>query len=439
MENWFNYALNGNTKGLIELLNEVDIDSRGDIDDKNKGWTALMMASRYSNTTSSLDTVKLLLERGADVNLKSIDGGWTALMMAAKYSNSNSSLDNVKLLLEYNADIDLKSSNGWTALILASRNSNILSSLDTVKLLLKYNADINLKGNDDWTALMEASRHSNIESSLETVKLLLDRGADVNLHSISRQTALMLATKYSNTGSSLDTIKILLEYKAAVNLKNNNGWTALMMASRYSNTSSSLDTVKLLLKYNPDVNLFNNDGFSALMLAAINSNTNSSLDTVKLLLEYGADPFDNIQCPTEECKNIIDEARWKQLYQRDKETAKRYSKNSEYYLPKDVWEIILLEKRRQQLCQNLSSNKNKGILKLFAIELGISITENTTKAQLCGYISGQLVYGKEDKYKNVVRNKLDKNAKNFLKLAKDLGIDTDRPLSEIFSDLARMY
>ena len=212
-----------------------------------------------------------------------------------------------------------------------------------------------------------------------------------------------------------------------------------MLASRYSNTNSSLDTVQLLLESEAQVNLKNDDDSTALMLAVKYSNTDSLLETVKLLLEYGADPFDNINCPTEECRIIIDEARWKRLYQRDMETAKRYSKNSEYYLPKDVWEIILLEKRRQQLCQNLSSNKNKIILKLFAIELGISITENTTKAQLCGYIAGQLVYGKEDKYKNVGKRELDRNAKQFLMLAKKLGIDIDRPLSEIISDLAKLY
>ena len=363
MENWFEYAINGNTKGLIELLNEVDVDSRGDIGER-KNWTALMFASRFSNSTSSLDTVKLLLENGADVNLK----------------NDNKA----------------------TPLLMAARISNIDSSYDTVKLLLEYGADVNLKNIDGWTALMMSARYSNTDSTFNTVKLLLEYGADINL-------------------------------------KNNEGWTTVMLAARYSNNESSLDTVKLLLKHNPDVNLFKNNGHSALMIATKYSNDGSSLDTVKSLLEYGADPFVEINCPTEECRNIIDEARWKRLYQRDKETAKRYSKNSEYYLPKEIWEIILLEKRRQLLCQNLSSDKNKVLLKLFAIELGIEITDRITKAQLCGYISTKLVYGKEDKYKGVVKSKLDKGVNHLLTLARTFGINTDRPLSEVISDLAKMY
>ena len=89
------YSLNGNTKGIEELLDEgIDINYRGDFGER-KNWTALMFACRFSNTTSSLDTVKLLLERGAYVNLKTNDG-YTALMIAVRSSNIGSSLETVK-------------------------------------------------------------------------------------------------------------------------------------------------------------------------------------------------------------------------------------------------------------------------------------------------------------------------------------------------------
>ena len=312
-----------------------------------------------------------------------------------------------------------------------------------IEELLDEGIDINYRGDfgerKNWTALMFACRFSNTTSSLDTVKLLLERGAYVNLKTNDGYTALMIAVRSSNIGSSLETVKEILKYKVNVNSKNKYGWTALMMASKNSNRDSTYETVKLLLEYGVDVNLKSSEGFSALMLATDFSNISSSLDTVKLLLKYGADPFDKIFCPTEECQKIIDEARWKQLYERDKETAFRYSKNSQDSLPKDVWEIILLENRRQQLCQNLSSEKNKEILKLFAIELGIEITNNMTKAQLCGFISSQLVYGKENKYKNKSKNELDKNAKQFLVLAKKFGIDTDRSLHDIIKDIANLY
>jgi ankyrin repeat protein len=54
--------------------------------------------------------VKLLLEKGADVEVKGLDG-WTALYRAA--SNRHEAV--VKLLLE-KVDVDVKDSNGQTVL-----------------------------------------------------------------------------------------------------------------------------------------------------------------------------------------------------------------------------------------------------------------------------------------------------------------------------------
>ena len=46
---------------LINNLNEIN-------QVNEYGWTALMIASRNSNTINNLKTVKLLLENGADIN-----------------------------------------------------------------------------------------------------------------------------------------------------------------------------------------------------------------------------------------------------------------------------------------------------------------------------------------------------------------------------------
>jgi ankyrin repeat protein len=60
----------------------------------NDGWTPLMYAARYSNKTSSLETVKLLIEKGADPSIA--NKGYTPLMAAAKHAGKDSSLETVQ-------------------------------------------------------------------------------------------------------------------------------------------------------------------------------------------------------------------------------------------------------------------------------------------------------------------------------------------------------
>ena len=59
------------------ILNEgADVNGRGG----NRGYTVLMLASKYGQ----IEIVKLLLEKGADVNAKD-NRGYTALSQASKY------------------------------------------------------------------------------------------------------------------------------------------------------------------------------------------------------------------------------------------------------------------------------------------------------------------------------------------------------------------
>ena len=173
----------------------------------DQGWTPLMMASRYSNTDSTFETVELLLQKGADPNIQNNDG-WTALMMASRFSNTTSTFETVEYLLEHGANPNIQNNDGWTALMMASRYSNTDSTFETVECLLSKHADPNLKSNKGSTALMMASLNSNKTSNFETVKYLLEQGADPNIKDKNGRTALMMAKYYP------DVKKLLLEYGA---------------------------------------------------------------------------------------------------------------------------------------------------------------------------------------------------------------------------------
>ena len=62
MSTKLNPNLNKYIKNHIDIINEQN----------EKGWTALMLACRNSNIYSSFDTVKILLEHGSDVNIKTM-------------------------------------------------------------------------------------------------------------------------------------------------------------------------------------------------------------------------------------------------------------------------------------------------------------------------------------------------------------------------------
>ena len=122
------------------------------------GWTPLMYAALYGN----VESIRLLLDRGALVNATN-DAGGTALMYAVD------DLAKTQLLLERGADPNLRSGEGRTALLIAISNTG---SYPIVKLLLERKADAKVElpdGTGAWTL-------AGTSLDPPMVRLLLDRG-----------------------------------------------------------------------------------------------------------------------------------------------------------------------------------------------------------------------------------------------------------------------
>lgn len=83
------------------------------------------------------EIVEILLKNGVDANSRISKGKYTALMYA---SYRRDSIEIVKLLIEYGADVNLKDYRGQTALIWAIMNE----SAESIKTLLMNNASVDL-------------------------------------------------------------------------------------------------------------------------------------------------------------------------------------------------------------------------------------------------------------------------------------------------------
>jgi ankyrin repeat protein len=163
------------------------------------------------------ESVRALLEKGADVNAKG-NTGRTALMEAALEGYT----DTVRTLLEKGADVNAKDNMGWTPLFWAAFSRRT----DTVRALLEKGADVNAKNKYDDTPLI----HAAYAGDTDTVAVLLEKGADVNAKDDMGRTALIEAARQGRT----ETVRALLEVGADVTTRDKEGETALSKAEKHS-------------------------------------------------------------------------------------------------------------------------------------------------------------------------------------------------------------
>jgi hypothetical protein len=146
-------------------LNKIDVvkqylDNKGDPNKMCKGYSLLMIAAE-----NGLEIPKLLIARGADVNMKN-EKGMTALILAAKSGMRGI----VEILLENNADINIADKDGNTALHWAAREN----FPNTTTMLIDGRANVNIKNLRGQTPL-------HLTTSFRCMKGLIRSGADFTI------------------------------------------------------------------------------------------------------------------------------------------------------------------------------------------------------------------------------------------------------------------
>ena len=186
-------ALYGGHLHVAELLYEhgADVGVRG-----NNEWTLLHLAL----LDVLVDTVRWLLNHGADTNAQDNDQGWTPLHLAARVKH----FEIVQMLLERHADIHARNSRGEAALHLAACDRGLHGpryqvNLNILQSLLDHGADVNTKDNDGSTPLHHSSFRNGDDFSLwgkgsvEAARLLLDNGANIDAENNKGDTPFLVA------------------------------------------------------------------------------------------------------------------------------------------------------------------------------------------------------------------------------------------------------
>jgi ankyrin repeat protein len=188
-------------------------------------------------TIGDIDKASPLLEKGADLNVKTDNGRTALLLIAAKNKYEMSQAFKRK---------------GWEAKNgkeLDERNSaSIFFHSELVKRLVEEGADINVKDNNQWTALLLATLNGN----QEIAGFLIEKGADIDAKTEEGDTALILALKYHY----FQIASYLIAGGADINIKDKQGDTALhwTIQRQYAHIT------QLLIEKGADIKAKNKDG-----------------------------------------------------------------------------------------------------------------------------------------------------------------------------------
>lgn len=204
------------------------------------GHTPLMFAVNNLDH----DMIDLLLEFGADVNVKD-DFGQTALMYASVKGDTSV----VGRLIRKDADVNAANHKGKSSLTLASRETHY----EVVKMLLFNEAEVNHQDNFGWSALHFAA----FKETFPITDILLKFRADPLLKDNQGKRAII----YAAAGGYMEILK-RLRGKMTINHLNDvddTGWAPI----HYAAYNGRLGAVKYLVAENADYKQVTPEGTTA--------------------------------------------------------------------------------------------------------------------------------------------------------------------------------
>lgn len=222
-----------NNLELVKLL----VEKGGDVNAGGVAGTPLIAAVQ----ARSFEVLDYLLEKGASAKVKNKEGMTPLMLLAYSYNNKNKEVsEKITALIKAGARVNDSNNNGQTALMIAVNNR----SSEMVRLLLENGADPGIEDKNGSNILSYAL------SDPATLKLFLDKGANPNV-TVNGEPLLHQAI-YRNDA----TFQILLANKNTdLNIKNRNGDNILHVLARSPNYAQKIN---LLVANSVAINAPNN-------------------------------------------------------------------------------------------------------------------------------------------------------------------------------------
>ena len=254
------------TMGLEKIMIEL-LAQKMDIDDQEAPAynTALHCATRSNRPL----IVKLLLERGANVNVQQKGGHHiTPVHLACSLGNCKV----LEVLLRWNPNLGLRDIQKRTPLDVASQAKH----KDALELLLKAGANPNNEETNGPCTFWQMMSLKN----LDLAQVLLDHGADIDRRGRKGETVLHYVAGLNEETQ----MQFMLDNHADIEATDSTGMTPLMVAAVYKCNIS----LGMLLDNGANVHAkLRAYGITALHMAV----RSDSIDAVSMLLAFGADPL----------------------------------------------------------------------------------------------------------------------------------------------------
>jgi ankyrin repeat protein len=217
---------------LKKYLQQININATCKDSSKDYEYTLLINATKIND----IKLVQVLLEIGADPNIKTFYGGKTALY----YAIENNNYEFVRALLKHGADFSLQ------YLMYSVRENHNNKYFKIIKALIKAGSDVNENDVYKNTSLYYAVQNNDIKC----INLLIKAGANVNAINDCFDSILISAIHNYVYNNSLKIIRVLLKAGANINYKNGR---PLIIALIRNNRK----IIKELLKWNVNINNLN--------------------------------------------------------------------------------------------------------------------------------------------------------------------------------------